>query len=147
MTHFWQTKSLSELTSAEWESLCDHCGQCCLHKLEDEDTEQIAFTSIACDLLDVSSCRCTNYAQRQQLVPECVNLKQHEFADYQHALPVTCAYRLLGEGKELYAWHPLLSGDPNSVKAAGLSVSDYAQNASAISANADYEDYIIAWQD
>jgi uncharacterized cysteine cluster protein YcgN (CxxCxxCC family) len=144
---FWQTKTLTEMTTEEWESLCDHCGQCCLHKLEDEDTGQIAVTRIACHLLALKTCHCTRYEERNQWVPECVNLKPQDFAQYRRWLPLSCAYRLVGEGKELPHWHPLVSGDAGSVKAAGMTVSRYAKQASPAKPIKDYEDHIIRWQD
>lgn len=147
MGHFWKDKALSELTSQEWESLCDGCGQCCLHKLEDEDTGQVALTRIACDLLNLKTCRCRRYADRTRLVPECLDLRQHEFAQYGRWLPKTCAYRLLGEGKDLPDWHPLLSGTPASVQAAGMAVGAYAVKASKIKRQEDYEDYVMDWLD
>ena len=105
----------------EWEALCDGCGQCCLHKLEDEDSSEIFYTEVACRLLDTKSCRCTKYSARKKLVPDCVILKP-ENVDQFNWLPKTCAYRLLSEAKELFSWHPLISGSPNSVQDAGISV-------------------------
>lgn len=139
--NFWQTKKLSEMTTEEWESLCDNCGKCCLHKLEDEDTGNIHFTSVACDLIDLKTCRCTRYSERTRLVPECLDLKQHDFAEF-NWLPATCAYRLLSDGKELPPWHPLVSGTKKSVQEAGVSVGSYAMKESDID---DLEDYIIEW--
>jgi uncharacterized cysteine cluster protein YcgN (CxxCxxCC family) len=140
---FWKTKKLSEMTTEEWESLCDNCGKCCLHKLEDEDTGKIAFTNVACNLINLKTCRCTRYSERTRLVPECLDLKQHDFAEYTW-LPSTCAYRLLSDGKELPAWHPLLSGSVNSVRRAGVSISSYAVKESQVD---DLEDHIIEWLD
>ncbi|MDD5274867.1 MAG: YcgN family cysteine cluster protein [Methylovulum sp.] len=140
---FWQTKKLAEMTTAEWESLCDNCGQCCLHKLEDEDTGQIAFTRVVCNLIDLGTCRCTRYSERTRLVPECLDLKQHDFAAY-NWLPPTCAYRLLSDGKTLPAWHPLISNNKGSVKKAGASISSYAIKEEEVD---DLEDYIIGWSD
>jgi len=145
--NFWQSKMLAELSPEEWESLCDGCGQCCLHKLEDEDTGQVALTRIACDLLDIKHCRCRKYGERSLLVPECLDLQQHDFAKYGRWLPKTCAYRLLGEGKDLPKWHPLVSGTTESVNAAGMKASGYALKASRIKHYEDYEDYIIEWLD
>ncbi|HEY8098275.1 MAG TPA: YcgN family cysteine cluster protein [Methylobacter sp.] len=138
---FWKTKKPSEMTTEEWESLCDNCGKCCLHKLEDEDTGDIYFTSVVCNLIDLDTCRCTRYAERTQLVPECLDLKQHDFAEY-NWLPATCAYRLLTDGEELPSWHPLLSKSPDSVQDAGVSISSYAMKESEID---DLEDHIIEW--
>lgn len=138
---FWETKTLAEMTTEQWESLCDGCGQCCLHKLEDEDTGELAFTSVCCDLIDLDTCRCTRYSERCSLVPECLDLKQHDFAEY-NWLPATCAYRLLTDGKPLPEWHPLITGNPESVKQAGASISSYATKESQVD---DLEDYIIEW--
>lgn len=138
---FWEEKKLSEMSTKEWESLCDGCGKCCLNKLEDEDTGEIHFTSVVCDLIDLDSCRCTNYQQRTTLVPECLDLKQHDFAEY-NWLPATCAYRLLVDGKPLPTWHPLVSGNSETVKEAGVSVSSYAMKESQVD---DLEDHIIQW--
>jgi uncharacterized cysteine cluster protein YcgN (CxxCxxCC family) len=138
---FWKTKKLSEMTTEEWESLCDNCGKCCLHKLEDEDTGDIYFTSVVCNLIDLDTCHCTRYTERTQLVPECLDLKQHDFSEY-NWLPTTCAYRLLSDGQELPDWHPLLSKNQESVKDAGVSISSYAMKESEID---DLEDHIIEW--
>lgn len=139
--NFWETKKLAEMSVAEWESLCDGCAKCCLIKLEDEDSGEIAFTSVVCDLIDLESCRCTRYSERCSLVPECIDLKQHEFAEYKW-LPATCAYRLLTDGQPLPSWHPLVSGSAESVKDAGVSISSYAIKESQVE---DPEDHIIEW--
>jgi uncharacterized cysteine cluster protein YcgN (CxxCxxCC family) len=138
---FWQEKSLNEMTTEEWESLCDNCGKCCLHKLEDEDTGEILYTSVVCDLIDLKSCRCTQYSERCTLVPGCLDLKQHDFSDYTW-LPTTCAYKLLADGKELPAWHPLVSGSSETVNEAGVSISSYAMKESEID---QIEEHIIEW--
>lgn len=118
---FWRRKILAEMTPAEWESLCDGCGKCCLHKLEDEDTGEIAYTNVACRLLDLGTCRCSRYAERKRLVPDCVRLDPGNVGALKW-MPSSCAYRLLAEGKELPDWHPLVSGDPDNVHRAGVSV-------------------------
>ncbi len=118
---FWRRKKLAEMTRQEWESLCDGCAKCCLVKLEYEDTGQVEHTNIACRLLDTKSCRCTDYANRQKQVPDCLSLTVRRVRRL-HWLPSTCAYRLVGEGRDLYWWHPLVSGDPESVHEAGISV-------------------------
>lgn len=138
---FWETKTLAQMSTEEWESLCDNCGKCCLNKLEDEDTGEIAFTSVACDLIDLETCRCTRYSERCTLVPECIDLKQHDFAEY-NWLPSTCAYRLLTDGESLPSWHPLLTGTSESVKDAGISIGSYAIKESQVT---DLEDHIIEW--
>jgi len=118
---FWKRKSLGEMTRKEWESLCDGCGKCCLVKLEDEDTGEIEATDVACRLLDLGTCRCIDYGHRKRRVPDCVKLTPGNI-DELAWMPGTCAYRLVSESKDLLAWHPLVSGDPDSVHRAGVSL-------------------------
>ncbi|WP_181708752.1 YcgN family cysteine cluster protein [Chthonobacter rhizosphaerae] len=118
---FWIVKSLDEMTDAEWESLCDGCARCCLNKLEDEDSGAIAWTDVGCSLLDDASCRCRDYDNRSATVPDCIRLTPDEVRTLSW-LPPTCAYRLVDEGRDLYWWHPLVSGDPDTVHQAGVSV-------------------------
>lgn len=118
---FWKVKSFDEMSDQEWESLCDHCGRCCLHKLEDPETEEIIFTNVACHLLDEQTCACQAYQTRQEKVHDCVNIRKSKTFFY-HYLPKSCAYRRLNEGKKLASWHPLVSEDKNSVHEAGMSV-------------------------
>lgn len=139
---FWERHPLTKLTPPEWEALCDGCGRCCLHKLEDPDTQEIAFTCVSCRLLDDETCGCGQYDIRKQLVPDCVVLTPRNIAEIAYWMPNTCAYRLLHEGKRLYAWHPLVSGDPNSVHKAGISVRGRTIPEFEV-AEEDYEDYIV----
>jgi len=118
---FWRRKRLSEMTASEWESLCDGCGRCCLVKLEEEETGNIYFTDVGCRMLDVQACRCRDYANRSEAVHDCVRLTP-EVVDDIGWLPPTCGYRLVADGKDLYWWHPLVSGDPDTVHQAGVSV-------------------------
>jgi uncharacterized cysteine cluster protein YcgN (CxxCxxCC family) len=139
---FWKAKALADMSSAEWEALCDGCGKCCLQKLEDEDTGRVHLTVVACRLLDVESCRCTNYAKRRKLVAECVGLRPDNIG--QLMLPSTCAYRLLAEGKELPDWHPLLTGDAESVHEARQSARGFAISGKHVHED-DLEDYVVGW--
>lgn len=138
---FWKRKTLAQMSKPEWESLCDGCGQCCLHKLEDADTGDIAVTNVACKLLDTHSCRCSSYANRWKFVPDCVQLTPDKAEDL-HWLPESCAYRLLADGEDLPDWHPLVTGDPNSVHEAGISVRGQAVSEAEIE---DLEDYVTGW--
>jgi len=117
-TPFWRQKSLGEMSAGEWESLCDGCAKCCLEKLEDMDTGVIDHTNVACRLLDLVTCRCKDYDQRQRFV--FVKLTPDNIEEI-HWMPSTCAYRLLAEGKGLPDWHPLITGDPNSTYTSGNS--------------------------
>ena len=118
---FWKTKTMSEMTLDEWESLCDGCGKCCVHKLEDWDTGEVSYTNVACRLLDLGSCRCTDYPNRKRFVPDCLILSVNAVEEMDW-LPETCAYRLVAGGKDLAWWHPLVSGDAETVHQAGISV-------------------------
>lgn len=139
---FWETKTLAQMSREEWELLCDGCGRCCLHKLEDEDSGEIYSTRVACKLLDLKTCRCTNYLQRTELVPDCLQLQNSDFTQYDW-LPITCAYRLLHENQPLPQWHPLISKQKNSVKKAGIVISDFAISETRIKNMDDLEDYVL----
>ena len=136
---FWKRKTLAQLDQDEWESLCDGCGLCCLQKLEDEDDGSVYYTRIACKLLDLKTCRCSDYANRRQQVPDCVQLTPAQ-ADEFKWLPPTCAYRLLAEGKDLPAWHPLLTGSKVAMHGERISVRHIAVKESDVR---DWEDHIM----
>lgn len=141
---FWRVKRLAEMTAPEWESLCDGCGRCCLLKLQDEDTDRIAYVDVSCRLFDAGSCRCSDYPNRQAHVPDCVRLTP-ELVEEIGWLPPTCAYRLIDEGKELAWWHPLVSGSSETVHEAGVSVRDKVFSSETEIAVEDLEDRIVAW--
>jgi uncharacterized protein len=141
---FWKTKTLEEMSSAEWESLCDGCARCCLEKLEDEDTGKIFFTHVSCRLLDAGLCACKDYTNRSAQVPDCVRLTPENVRTI-NWLPPSCGYRLVAEGRDLYWWHPLVSGDPNSVHEAGVSVRGRVRGTENEIADVDLEDHIVQW--
>lgn len=138
---FWVVKALGEMSPAEWESLCDGCGRCCLEKLEDALTGEISHTDVACTLLDVGACRCTRYAERQRFVPECERLDPENVRRFEW-LPSTCAYRLLAQGRPLPWWHHLVSGDPELVHRVGASVRGRAVPAARAGC---LEHHIVTW--
>lgn len=140
---FWETKALAEMTDAEWESLCDGCGRCCLIKLEDPDDGSFHHTDVACHLLDRQSCHCGDYANRVARVPDCVQLSPQNVGELGF-MPPTCAYRRLAEGRGLPWWHPLVTGDPESVHWAGISVRGRAVCENDVP-DADLEDHIVDW--
>ena len=140
---FWKTKSLTEMSRQEWESLCDGCAKCCLVKLEDEESGALAFTDIACDLLDCETCQCTDYPNRSVRVPDCVTLTP-ENVDQLYWMPATCAYKLLAEGEDLPDWHPLVSGEQESVHLAGISARGRVVFEKDVPLE-DYEDRIVHW--
>ncbi len=142
---FWQRKRLSQMTKAEWESLCDGCAKCCLQKIvDDEDDEQeVFYTELACDLLDLGTCRCGDYAHRQIRVPTCVWLKPEDLDEF-HWLPATCAYRRLAEGRDLPDWHPLKTGRLASAREAGFAVTGRARHVAGLD-EADWPLHIVDW--
>jgi uncharacterized cysteine cluster protein YcgN (CxxCxxCC family) len=140
---FWQRKSLAEMSQKEWESLCDGCGKCCVNKLEFEDTGKVVQTNVACKLLDTHSCRCSDYKNRKTLVSDCIRLTP-KVVSKMDWLPDTCGYRLIDAGKDLYWWHPLVSGDPSSVHEAGISVRGRVISEVGVD---DLEDHIVDWKD
>jgi len=139
---FWRSKSLQTMSAQEWESLCDGCALCCLHKVEDEDTKEVFYTSVVCNLLDFDNCRCTRYEDRCTLVPECVKLRPEDVQEF-HWLPPTCGYRLIHEGKDLPEWHPLISGRQETVIEANASVLSYYEVKDNEISDEDFVDYIM----
>lgn len=142
--NFWEEKTIYEMTPQEWEQLCDQCGKCCLHKIEDEDTGEIFLTNVACKLFDPKSCQCSNYRNRKKHVPDCtyLNPKNVQNAPW---LPSTCAYKILASNGKLESWHPLLSGNKNTVHSSGNSLKgkfvipeDQAD---------DLRDHVVTWLD
>ncbi|MEM6461269.1 MAG: YcgN family cysteine cluster protein [Pseudomonadota bacterium] len=140
---FWKTTALEKMTQQQWESLCDGCGRCCLNKLEDWDTGEIAWTNVACTLLDADTCRCKDYDNRQAEVPECIALTPKSVSELPW-LPPTCAYRLVAEGSDLYWWHHLVSGDPDTVHYAGVSTRGRTVPEAELELE-DYENHIVEW--
>lgn len=118
---WWKQKALADMSAQEWESLCDHCARCCLNKLEDEDDGTVYYTDVACDLLKADTCQCSDYAHRQTLVPDCVQLTPDNLEQL-YWMPPSCAYRLLHEGKDLPSWHHLVSGSKETIHQRGESV-------------------------
>lgn len=140
---YWRRKSFAEMSEEEWESLCDGCGKCCLHKLEDEDTGEIFYTEVACRLLDLNTCQCTQYAERLGHVPECINLQPQDVDNFTW-LPATCAYRLVAEGNDLPPWHHLRSGSKTSIHHHCQSVKGRVL-AEQLVAEEDLEEHIVHW--
>ncbi|WP_136682431.1 YcgN family cysteine cluster protein [Falsirhodobacter xinxiangensis] len=139
---FWETVKLKDMTQPEWEALCDGCGKCCLNKIEFEDTNEVAFTRLACKLLDGQSCLCSHYETRRDYVPDCVQLTPKTLPRIAYWLPQTCAYRRMYEKKPLPAWHHLLTGDRESIHRAGASVRGWTVPEFTVPEE-DWEDYII----
>jgi uncharacterized cysteine cluster protein YcgN (CxxCxxCC family) len=138
---FWETKTLDQMDRDEWDSLCDGCGRCCLHKLRDEETDEVAYTSVACRLLDLTTCRCTDYAGRQRRIPDCVRLTPALLAEIDW-LPPSCAYVRMARGEGLAWWHPLVSGDAETVHAAGVSIRGRAISERQAG---PLENYVVDW--
>ena len=143
MKPFWQQKTFAEMDQSEWESLCDGCARCCMIKLQDDETEEVFYTSIVCDLLDQDICQCTRYPERHALVENCVQLSAEKVAEFGW-LPTTCGYRTLAEGRDLQWWHPLVSGGPDTVHEAGISVRGKVIAESQVHED-DQQDMIIHW--
>ncbi|MDQ2090192.1 YcgN family cysteine cluster protein [Marimonas arenosa] len=139
---FWESTPLTHMSQKEWEALCDGCGKCCLNKLEDEETGEVALTRVACRLFDDDTCRCAQYDIRRQFVPDCISLTPATIPKHAYWLPKTCAYRLLWAGESLPDWHPLLSGTAQSVHDAGVSMQHRTVPEFEVEED-DWEDHII----
>ena len=142
---YWREIPLNEMTPYQWQALFDGCGKCCLQKLEDEHDGEIYYTRLACQLLDLSTCQCTDYANRLQRVPNCLQLSADKIEDF-HWLPVTCAYRLVAEGKDLPDWHPLITGSSESVHSSKISLRGRAKSELSV-AEEDWQEEVIHWVD
>jgi len=140
---FWKTKSMEQMSEAEWESLCDGCGKCCCIRMEDEDTADIYVTNVVCKLFNSATCRCGDYANRTVRVPDCVQVKP-ENAGQLKWMPRTCAYRLIAEGKDLPDYHHLVSGDKNTIHEQGMSVQDAVISEIAVHED-DLPSFIVQW--
>jgi uncharacterized cysteine cluster protein YcgN (CxxCxxCC family) len=140
---FWETLSLDEMTEAQWESLCDGCGRCCLQKLEDEQSAEVWFTRVSCRLLNTDTACCTDYPNRFAKVHDCLSVRPltEEKINW---LPASCAYRKLHLGEKLENWHPLVSGRPESVREAGISVAGRCISETEVPVN-DYLHHLIHW--
>ncbi|MEM6276436.1 MAG: YcgN family cysteine cluster protein [Pseudomonadota bacterium] len=141
-SRFWETVPLAKMTDTEWEALCDGCGKCCLNKLEDPDTGEVALTRVACRLLDNDTCRCSQYDIRHHFVPECIRMTPATIPMHSYWLPKSCAYKRLHEGKRLPNWHPLITGTPESVHEAGASVRGWTVPEFEVPEE-EWEDYIV----
>lgn len=143
-TPFWQAKSLLDMNHQEWESICDGCAKCCLTQLQDEQSEQLVFTDIACNLLDDESCRCSDYKNRSTRVPSCMTMNKENVSQVAEFAPPSCAYRLLLENKPLPDWHHLVSGSTQSVHESGNSVRHRVRFERDV-VDQDYQDFIVEW--
>ncbi len=142
-TEAWWNKPLETLNAQEWEQLCDGCGKCCLHKLQDEETDELYYTSVACRFLDTDDIRCTCYQQRAEKNPDCLIIQPDNIAAMIDWLPQTCAYRLRFYNESLPVWHPLVSGDAYDIERCGHSVKHRVISESALGEDADWEELIL----
>lgn len=142
---YWRDTPLQDMTTHQWESLCDGCGKCCLQKLEDEEDGEVYYTRVACKLLDLHTCQCSDYPNRLARVPSCLQLNAANIESF-HWLPVTCAYRLVAEGKDLPDWHPLITGSTETVHSGKISVRGRAKSENDVRED-DWQDEVVHWVD
>lgn len=143
-TPFWQSKTLFEMSTQEWESICDGCAKCCLTQLQDEESEQLVFTNVACNLLNDQTCRCSDYPNRSQRVPDCMTMTIDNVHECVEFAPSSCSYRLLLEGKPLPDWHHLVNGDRDKIHKQGRSVQSRVKFQRDVKEE-DLEDHVIDW--
>ncbi|WP_116364250.1 YcgN family cysteine cluster protein [Parahaliea mediterranea] len=143
MAEWWDTLPLAALDHQQWEALCDGCAKCCLHKLQDADSGELFYTNVHCHLLDAERCRCSDYPRRSERVPDCIQLTAHS-SDAFDWLPTTCAYRLRAHGQPLPAWHPLVSGNPDIVHSAGISIRGRSISDEYVHPDG-YDEHIVNW--
>lgn len=141
---FWQLP-LTDLNDSEWEALCDGCGRCCLHKLQDEEDNQLYYTDVACKLLNLETCQCKHYTDRIKYVPDCMSIREEGQAVYA-LLPSSCAYRLRNENQPIPLWHPLLTGSSDAMHTLGISIRGQVISEETIEDDA-IEERIIQWID
>ncbi|MFT2111584.1 YcgN family cysteine cluster protein [Marinomonas sp. 2405UD68-3] len=140
---FWKTTKLEDMTSDEWESICDGCGKCCLQKIEDTDTQEIFFTRLSCAQLNIKTCQCSVYSTRQEVVPNCITLTPDSIDQFKW-LPDSCSYRVLQSTGELPNWHPLIVGSQKEMVLQGLTVTKYAENETTVDEE-DWDLHVIRW--
>ncbi len=142
-SQYWQHKQLAQMSDEEWEALCDGCGKCCLHKLIDDETDELYYTDVACELLDTDSVRCSDYPNRHQTIPDCLVFNADNIADL-NWLPTTCAYKTLYDGRRLEKWHPLISGDKQSVHRFKRSVKGRCVSEQDVGLD-ELEEHLVRW--
>lgn len=138
---FWKEKTLAQMNSEQWELLCDGCGKCCLNKIIDDETEELYYTNVSCQLLDAQQCQCRHYEQRFDFVPSCTKVTLDNIAELTW-LPDSCAYRRLYLGCSLPSWHPLVTGDKQQMHALGMSTQGKVVNETKVKY---LEDHIVLW--
>ncbi len=140
-SRFWETTPFNQFTDKQWELICDGCAQCCAHKLQDEDTDEIFLTNVVCQYLDTNQCQCSVYGDRHVHVPDCIKITPKNAGSLPW-IPDTCGYRLLANGKPLPDWHPLMTGDSESTRKANMTVTGKVISDADVDMD-DLEDYLV----